>query len=90
MKFTLLPSGAIATNYDTKEFKLNKRVSSSVSVANNGISLLKGTNLLSIDNDVNISESELKEFADNNFENSDVAFKRINSIIHPTAHATIF
>jgi len=90
LKYTLLPSGVVATNYDTKEFKVDKRVQKGVSAANNSIALFKGTNLLSIDDDINISEAELREFVDNNFENNDMAFKRINSLIRPTAYKTIF
>jgi hypothetical protein len=90
-KYSLLPSGAVASRYGTKEFKLNKRVYGRVSIANDGIILSEGTNLLIIDDDVKISESELKSFVDKYFTDGGTAFKRINAVINPsTAHKTIF
>ena len=90
-KYTLLPSGAIATRYETKEFILDKRVTKDISIANGGICLAKGTNHLIIDDDVKVSENDLKKFVDDNFNDSEIAFKRINSIINPTnSYKTIF
>ena len=89
-KYSLLPSGVVATRYETKEFKLNKRVSKGVSIANNGIVLSEKTNLLIIDDDVKIEEQELREFVDTYFEDSDKAFQRINAIINPRSYKTIF
>jgi len=90
-KYSLLPNGAVASRYDTKEFKLNKRVPKSISIVNDGIVLAGGTNLLIISDDVKISESELKSFVDKYFTDSGTAFKRINAVVNPlTAYKTIF
>jgi len=90
-KYSLLPSGAVASRYDTKELKLNKRVPKSISIANEGIILAGGTNLLIISDDVKISENELKSFVNTHFLDSETAFKRINAIVNPSSsYKTIF
>ena len=90
-KYTLLPSGAIPTRYETKKLFLDKRVTKGISIADGGICLSQGTNHLIIDDDVKISEDDLKKFVDENFNDSEIAYKRINSIVNPTiSYKTIF
>ena len=89
-KLTLSPREAVETNYDTKELFTIEKAHFSDSVANNKIIIIKGTNTVSIDKDVEVKEEVLKDFAERNFKNAETAFKRIKTLCGLNNHVAFF
>lgn len=89
-KYTLSAKSALTTNYDTKELFVEQVVTKTVSTKRRDILLMQGSNKVIIDSDAVFNKEDLKAFTKENFTNSEIAFKRISSILHPPAYRTIF